>query len=117
MATRGPDSSSSFPQWVAWGSLALALVLFFGNTVPAVRERAALLKDEAELRDMRQQYEAALAAALPATPVPGNADFDLQTLLLAIDRIGWTPDELLRHFPEPRAQPTNSAADHPPSRH
>jgi hypothetical protein len=92
---------SLFPPVVAWGSLALALLLFFGNTVPAVRERAALRATAVELQQLRSRYDAALADALPGTPGAGAPPEDLQSVLVAIDRIGWTPAELLRAYPAP----------------
>lgn len=93
---------SSFPHWVTWLSLGGAVLLFFGNTVPAVRERAALQLAQHELDRLRGQYDDALAAARLAAPTGRNGETaDLQSLLVAIDRLGWTPDELLRHHPEP----------------
>lgn len=95
---------SAFPHWVAWGSLALALALFFANTVPAVRDRAALQATEQQLQELRSRCDAELARALPGTPGGTGAEGeDLQELLLAIDRYGWTPDELLRAVPEAQA--------------
>lgn len=103
---------SPFPQVVAWGSLALALLLFFFNTVPAVREREELRTTEDQLRELRVLYDRALADQLPATPGAAAED-DLQTVLVAIDRIGWTPDELRQSFPPPAAGPTGPAGDGP----
>ena len=92
---------SSFPHWVTWLSLGGAVLLFFGNTVPAVRERAALQLAQHELDRLRVQYDAALVAARLSAPTGRNGEAaDLQSLLVAIDRLGWTPDELLRHYPE-----------------
>lgn len=105
-AVRDADAGSSFPHWVAWGSLAAALLLFFGNTVPAVRERAGLAATENELKGLRHRYDEALQLARSAAPV-GDAD-DLQSLLVAIDAIGWTPEELLRHY---RGNDTRSGGD------
>jgi hypothetical protein len=88
---------SSFPTWVAGFSLIAALLLFFGSMVPALAERDALRMDAAELKGLRTRYEQAIAQLRPGTP---GAE-DLQSILIAIDRLGWTPEELLRHYPEP----------------
>jgi hypothetical protein len=80
---------------VAVGSLAAALLLFFGSMVPALAERDALRADGAELQLWRERYEQAIQHLRPGAP--GAAD--LQSVLVAIDRLGWTPEELLRHYP------------------
>jgi hypothetical protein len=90
---------SAFPQVVAWASLGLALLLFFGNTVPAVRERAALRATAADLERLRARYDEALLQPVPGTQ--GAPEDDLESVLVAIDRIGWTPAELLRAYPPP----------------
>lgn len=106
----GPETS--FPHWVTWLSLGGALLLFFGNTVPAMRERQGLQAAERELLDRRREYDQALTAAQLALPgQPARAAVDLQALLVAIDRLGWTPEELLRHYPEPAPRPDAPAAD------
>lgn len=115
MAAYDPASvdQSAFPHWVAWGSLAIALALFFANTVPAVRERASLQATEEQLKSLRNRTDKELARVLPSTPGgSGEQGEDLQELLLAIDRMGWTPDELLRAVPEPVA-PKLDAVDQP----
>lgn len=93
-------AESSFPQVVAWLGLALALLLFCGNTVPALREHKELRATAIDLRLLRQQYDAAIAHAASGTP-GGGAQPDLQSVLVAIDRIGWTPAELLSCYPAP----------------
>jgi hypothetical protein len=94
---------SVFPQTVAWGGLAAGLWLFFSHTMPAVHERRALRAAQDQLLQLRQHLDAALAHARPATPGAGAAAEDLQSVLVAIDRIGWTPAELLAAYPEPPA--------------
>ena len=96
MAASEGDAPSSFPTWVAALSLAAALLLFFGSMVPALAERQALRVDGAELKKAREQYEAVIRNLRPGAP--GAAD--LQSLLVLIDRLGWTPEELLRHYPD-----------------
>jgi hypothetical protein len=97
MTADAPDPArSSFPTWVAAGSLTAALLLFFGSMVPALAERDALRVDGAELKKARAQYEMVIQHLRPGAP--GAAD--LQSVLVAIDRLGWTPEELLRHYPD-----------------
>lgn len=113
------DSETRFPWVVAWIGLAVAVVLFFSNTVPAVRERGELRATAADLQNLRQQYDAAIAHATAALPGP-KGEQDLQSILVAIDRIGWTPAELLRCYPEPppvetQKEDTEPALDPEPS--
>lgn len=98
---------SSFPHWVAAGCLAIGLWLFFGSTVPALQERDELRGAAAELRALQLRCEQA-AAQLAAAQ---TSDSDLQSLLVAIDRLGWTPDELLRHHPAPAEEPQGTTSD------
>jgi hypothetical protein len=98
---RTPAGGSSFPQIVAWCSLVIALLLFFGNTTGAVRERAALRATATDLQRLRSQLDEAIAHAQPGTP---SGEDDLQSVLIAIDRIGWTPQELLAAYPESAAR-------------
>jgi hypothetical protein len=100
--SRTPEAPSRFPWWVAAGSLAFALWLFFGNTVPAVRERQELHAHADELRELRDSYDRAIQEA--RLGVGPNAHYDLQALLVAIDRCGFTPHELCAAYPE-RAAP------------
>ena len=100
MRRHGDDDDSMFPQVVAWLGLAAALLLFFGNTVPAVRERKELSATAADLRELRRQYDVAIQHAQAGTPGCAGEQ-DLQSVLVAIDRIGWTPAELLACYPEP----------------
>jgi hypothetical protein len=110
-AMRAADQSrSSFPQWVAWISLVTAIVLFFGNTVPGVREREGLRHASADLRDLRARYDRALEFARPGTPGATGEREDLQTLLVAIDRLGWTPQELIAQFPAEQTPAGQTAA-------
>lgn len=98
MTREAPDSSSSFPRWVALVSLAVALWLFFANAVPAVRERAELQTLGRDLDQLRQDYD----TAIRDVRLGGGAatERDLQGLLVAIDRMGLTPAELCALHPE-----------------
>jgi hypothetical protein len=113
MAAPRNDDETQFPRVVAWLGLVLAVVLFLSNTVPAVRERAELRATAIDLQNLRSQYDAAIAHAIAAMPGPGGEQ-DLQAVLVAIDRIGWTPAELLRCYPESTIEPTPIEADEPP---
>lgn len=107
-------ATSTFPQWVAWGSLVLALALFFGNTTDALREQDDLARLRAEILTKRMEFDDALARARPGTPGMAGDQEDLQSLLVAIDRLGYTPAELLQHYPEPPPTPTPDGDDAPP---
>lgn len=103
---------------VAWLGLVLALLLFCGNTVPALREQKELRATATDLQLLRSQYDAAIAHAASGIPGQGGQE-DLQSVLVAIDRIGWTPAELLSCYPAPvaGAEPaTSPAAEAPPAR-
>ena len=109
------SADSTFPQWVAWGSLVLALGLFFGNTTDALREQDDLARLRAEILTKRMEFDDALARARPGTPGLNGDQEDLQSLLVAIDRLGYTPAELLQHYPEPPPTPTADGDDTPPT--
>jgi hypothetical protein len=100
------EAPSHFPHWVALGSLAFVLWLFFGNTVPALRERAELRNHAEALAQLKASYDAAIQEA--RLGVGPNAHYDLQALLVAIDQRGYTPLELCVAYPETRASGTGS---------
>lgn len=109
-----PANSSSFPHWVALGSLGLVLWLFFGNTVPAMHEREELRSLQDELLDLRRRYAAAIVEARLGQG--GSTDYDLQGLFVAIDQRGYTPAELCAAYPDPEAgadSPTGSPTGSP----
>lgn len=108
MGQRRAEDSSKFPYGVALASLAIGLTLFFANTVPALREQHGLAEIEAELGDLRRQYE----DAIQQTALSGGnrLDYDLQSLLVAIDQQGFTPLELCVAYPQ-HAAANNRAAD------
>lgn len=112
-ATGHDDGETRFPWVVAWIGLALAVVLLFSNTVPALRDRVELRATARDLQQLRQQYDAAIAHATAALPGP-QGEQDLQSILVAIDRIGWTPAELLRCYPEPPPVAGDAAVDRDP---
>ena len=98
MSRTTAEAPSHFPHWVALGSLAFVLWLFFGNTVPALRERQELLAHAESLAALRADYDAAIQEA--RLGVGPNAHYDLQALLVAIDQRGYTPLELCAAYPE-----------------
>ena len=97
MAERS-KKDNTFPQWVALMSLGFALTLFFANTVPALRERDGLAEVRGELADLVQRYEEAIRQT--QLGIGDASEYDLQALLVAIDQLGYTPQELCRAYPE-----------------
>jgi len=102
MAGRGATNSirpGGLPLGLAAFSIALSLLLFLTGTVPALREARDLERTEqqniqdltdllGQTRDLRQRQQA--------------LDWDPQTVLMEIDRLGLVPDELLEDFPQPK---------------
>jgi hypothetical protein len=112
--SRNPEAPSTFPHWVALGSLALVLWLFFRHTVPALHEKQELQDYASTLQKLRGDYDRAIQDA--RLGVGPNAHFDLQALLVAIDQRGFTPFELCATYPE-RANavtPPEPGEDAPP---
>jgi hypothetical protein len=98
MHSRSYEARSSFPFWVALCSLATALVLFFFNTAPALEEQRQLREVAEEVSDLKRRYEDAIRDA--RFTVGSRLDYDLQSLLVAIDQHGYTPLELCMAYPE-----------------
>ncbi len=86
-----------FPLLLSAFCALLAAVVFFTAMVPAAAE-------ERQLGDIERQRERLLEqlagrnAALRDTEL--GLRYDPQTLLVEIDRLGMTPDELLARYPE-----------------
>lgn len=97
MRERSPKDNS-FPHWVALMSLGFALTLFFANTVPALRERDGLREVGDELEDLAKRYEEAIRQT--QFGVGDASEYDLQSLLVAIDHLGYTPQELCSDYPD-----------------
>jgi hypothetical protein len=113
MRPRASEPSSSFPWWVALASLGFVLLLFFTNTVPALRDRQSLRDVQQELVGLRRQYDDAIrAASLGLGP---RSNYDLQSLLVAIDQQGFTPLELCAAYPmsERAGEPADPAEPEP----
>lgn len=114
MRHRATEAASSFPRWVALASLGLALTLFFANTVPALREQQGLREVQVELTDLQRRYEDAIRTA--ALGIGPRTNYDLQSLLVAIDQQGYTPLELCAAHPratpaEPPSEPVPEATE------
>lgn len=103
-----PFPVRAFPYWVALGSLTFALLLFFANTVGALREQQSLQDLEVELGDLREQYDGAIRVARIAAGPRDPNRVDLQSVLVAIDRQGYTPYELSLAYPRPENEPDES---------
>jgi hypothetical protein len=96
---------------VTLGSLGLGLWLFFRNTVPAVDERDHLVGLEQDLVQTRQQYDAWITQARLGHGA--TADFDLQSLFVAIDRKGYTPAEFCAAYPSSASDDDDANAGDP----
>lgn len=92
------DKASSFPGWVALASLATAVWLFFANAIPAQKEREELRDLANEVWRLRGETDGKIAEARLARGA--NSHQDLQALLVAIDRLGFTPAELCAAYPD-----------------
>lgn len=103
-----------FPTWVALVSLGLVLWLYYSGTAPAAREREELLQVETELLDLRDRMEHAIAAVRLGRTA--DTQWDLQSLLVAIDQRGYTPAELCAAFPAGSSELPNPAARRPRNR-
>ena len=108
MSRTAISTPSSFPKWVTLCSLGLVLWLFFSNTVPAVRERDFLLALEDNLGDLRQDYDAAIEQARLGNGAA--AEYDLQSLFVAIDKKGFTPAEFCAAYPSSSPDSSQSGA-------
>ena len=98
-------NDSSFPHWVALGSLVFVLAMFFSNTVPALRERQGLADLQAQLVGLQLQFESAIdqtarqaRLGTASTGEGPDGNFDLQSLLVAIDEHDLTPLELWQQY-------------------
>lgn len=113
MSRTTAEAPSHFPHWVALGSLAFVLWLFFGNTVPALQERQELRNHADQLAKLRTDYDRAIQEA--RLGVGPNAHYDLQALLVAIDQRGFTPLELCVAYPERSEAPAGVGPDGDPA--
>jgi hypothetical protein len=86
----GPERT--FPAWITLLSTLVAMLLFLTMTVPAVREQRELRRIESEKARLRAQYEDTLRTDRERRRA---LHWDPQTVLLEIDRLGLTPQELL----------------------
>ena len=98
---------STFPYWVAITSLVFVLVLFFSNTVPALRESQSLRDLQAQLVDLQLRHDIAISETarqarlgIARTGEEPDGLFDLQALFVAIDAHDSTPLELWQRYPD-----------------
>lgn len=103
MSRTPTDHASSFPGWVALASLVAALWLFFANAIPAQKEREELRDLANEVWRLRGEADGKIAETRLARGP--NAHQDLQALLVAIDRLGFTPAELCAAYPDRPLKP------------
>ncbi len=90
--------ASTFPFWVALASLVVAAWLYTSAAIPAVQERAHLRTLHADFTALRARYDTAITEVrLGRSP---GANWDLQSLFVAIDQHGYTPAELAAAYPE-----------------
>ena len=111
MRERSPKDNS-FPHWVALMSLGFALTLFFANTVPALQERDGLRDVEEQLVDLAQRFQEARRQT--QLGIGDASEYDLQSLLVAIDHLGYTPQELCNDYPDRSATPPGHDANPTP---
>ena len=96
MAARDAESRP-FPLLIILFCGLVGLMLFFSSTVPAVAERGELRHLEHSRRALLEllgQQNRAFAHTERAL------EFDPQTVLVEIDKLGLVPEELLARFPD-----------------
>ncbi len=94
MASPDDHSPSSLPLWIAVGCCAVAALLVFGNTIPAMQESDDLSRVDAELDELKHRYENAIRVArLSGARSDSAPELDLQSLFVAIDQKGYTVAE------------------------
>jgi hypothetical protein len=116
---RAQSGSDAFPWLVALGCLAAGLFVWFGSTVPALREREIL--EDARVR-MEERRDALRKAAVELRGRRQALPRDGELLMVEIDRHGLLPHEAVElYHPEPSAQgpatrthPDTSEHDVPP---
>lgn len=117
------EGSTTFPFWVAIGSLAIAGWLYAAAALPAVQERRQLRQRHEQLTELRAQADQAITEVRLGRS-PGET-WDLQSLFVAIDQHGYTPAELAAAYPEaavaglatpPRKPPARDVAKAAPNR-
>lgn len=94
MASDDDQPPSSMPLWIAVLCCGAAALLVFGNTMPAMRDRAELSQVGDELTALKHRYENAIQLArLTGARGGPTAELDLQSLFVAIDQKGYTVAE------------------------
>ncbi len=85
------EAASRFPLWIALGSCVIALAIYFTSTIPALREQRELRRIERAQAERLRTLEDARRIGLRTRIA---LDRDPQTVLLELDRLGLTPEDL-----------------------
>jgi len=99
MSRTDDANSTSLPLWIAVGCLVGGVLLFFGNTVPALREGDDLSRIDDDLDDLKHRHTLAIEQARLAGAGHDGAAIDLQSLFVAIDQKGFTISEFCAAYP------------------
>ena len=104
MSKTSDPTSTALPLWIAAGCLVAGVLLFFGNTMPALAERDQLDAIEDDLAALRNHHDhaiqkARLAGAGSRWEQDGSEPIDLQSLFVAIDQKGYTISEFCEAWP------------------
>jgi hypothetical protein len=95
----GESRGGRFPLLVALVCTVLAVALFLTGTVPALREADDLRRTEQSNRTELLQL---LRQSQELRQRQRALEWDPQTLLVELDRLGLTPDEILEDTSAPR---------------
>ncbi len=102
-----PVPGHAFPLWITGFGLAIALLLFFSTTVQALQEHRSLRRVEAERQALHQQlHQATRSFAVQQV----SLEYDIQALLVELDRLGKFPAEFLS---DPTTAPDMGALEEP----
>ena len=98
---RTPERPPTFPLLLALLFILGTLATFFSSTVPTLRERDILRATHAQMQQLKGSLDTTLSAWRGREAA---MDQDVETLLVEIDRLGMTPDDLTARR-EPKASP------------
>ena len=113
-AHRAHHEQSAFPLLLTLGFLAATLLLLVTSTVPALHEKEVHKATEADLVRIKGELDRLLAGWRGREAA---MDHDVETLLVEIDRLNLTPDELSSALArEPSPQLPEPQLRHPQGR-
>lgn len=93
-------TGGAFPLWISLGSTIAALILFFSATVPAIAEMRYL----GEVAHERIRFDEQLSEELDRDALHRiGLEYDLQTLLVELDKRGIPCDSILSNDPDGQA--------------